>query len=137
MLRTAAGTAPVPTTGPPLAAALDGNVLAVLVANVLELHNLTTGATSTISIDGVQLVAASPGMLVVATRRDVFAVDDRAGVAWLVASSSAPITSVAISRYGLAYAAQRQSRTKLGFVSAVSMRTVFAARKRTIGLPAP
>jgi hypothetical protein len=137
VLRTATATAVVPTSGPPLAAAIDGGVLAVLVKDAIELHDLRTGAVSTIQIGGVQLMAASPGALIVATRRDVFAVDDHAAVAWLVASSSAPITAVAISRYGLAYAAQRQARTKIGFVSAVSMRTVFAARRRIIGPPAP
>jgi len=133
VLRTAAGTAPVPITGPPLAAALDGTVLAVLVPGLLELHNVTTGAISTIELPGTRLLAAADGMLVVASRRDVFAVDDHAGLAWLVSSSSVPITSVAISRYGIAYASQRQARTKIGWVSAVSMRAVFAARNRILG----
>ena len=136
-LRTATATTVVPTAGPPLAAALDGGVLAVLTSGAVELHDLSTGAVSTIQIGGVQLLAASEGTLVVASQRDVFAIDDHAGVAWLVASSSVPITAVAVSRYGLAYASQRQAATKVGFVSAVSMRTVFAARRRIIGPPAP
>ena len=132
-VRSADVVTPVATAGPPLAAAVDRNRLAVVVADALELHDLTTGAASTIPVPGARLVAAAHGLVAVATQRDVFAVDERTGAGWLVASSSLPITALAISRYGLAFAAERMSAHKLGFVSAVPLRTVYAARRRIHG----
>jgi hypothetical protein len=133
VVRTGDASAAVGLAGPPGAAAFDGQRLAVLIPDNVELHDLTTGSSLTVNVPGARLLDAGHGLVVVATQRDVFAIDERTGAAWLVVSTSAPLTAVAISRYGLAFVSQRGAAQKVGFVSAIPLKTVYAARRRAAG----